>query len=306
MPLGLARFLFWRVVWASVLVSAVSVTALTLSRLAAGSAVDELKLHNASGAEIEHAVSVLGLDQSLPGQVWSWLTGLARFDLGRSLEYERPVAPLAAERAENTILLALVALAAATVVGVPLGIITGARPGGILAKCVTPLSVALVSCPPLVCALGLLLISLATGWLPTRSGSLAIPALALAVPLAASLERLQSRATTDTLGAPCVVAAAARGLPRWRLVWFHVARQSLGPVLGVYGLVIGSLLSGSLAVEVVSDWPGLGRLMFDALRSRDTYLAAGCALVGSMMLAAGTLAADVLRALADPRVREGR
>src|ERR1700733_8270219 len=123
MPLGLARFLFWRVVWAFVLVSAVSVTALTLSRLAPGSAVDELKLHNASGAEIDHAVSVLGLDQSLSGQVWSWLIGLPRFDLGRSLEYERPVAPLAAERAQNTILLALVALVAATVVGVPLGII---------------------------------------------------------------------------------------------------------------------------------------------------------------------------------------
>jgi peptide/nickel transport system permease protein len=80
---------------------------------------------------------------------------------------------------------------------------------------------------------------------------------------------------------------------------------SLRPVLGLYGLVIGSLFSGSFIVEVVTAWPGLGRLLFDALRARDVYLVAGCAASGAAVLAAGTLTAEVLLAALDPRVRRG-
>ena len=82
------------------------------------------------------------------------------------------------------------------------------------------------------------------------------------------------------------------------------ARQSLRPVLGVYGLIVGGLFSGSLAVEWVTSWPGLGRLTYDALVHRDLFLVAGCALAGAILIAAGNFAADAARALADPRVRE--
>ena len=99
-------------------------------------------------------------------------------------------------------------------------------------------------------------------------------------------------------------AATARGIPPSRLVWVHAARQALRPVLGIYGIVIGSLFSGSLAVEVVTSWPGLGRLTYDALVSRDLFLLAGCALAGASFIAIGNLIADLLRALVDPRVRE--
>jgi len=131
-----------------------------------------------------------------------------------------------------------------------------------------------------------------------------LPALALSLPLAAMLERLQAQATLEALSAPDLVAAAARGLPPARLVWIHAARQSLRPVLGVYGIVIGSLFSGSLAVEFVTAWPGLGRLMYDALVGRDLFLVAGCALAGAIFLAVGNLIADLVRSLVDPRVRE--
>ena len=131
-----------------------------------------------------------------------------------------------------------------------------------------------------------------------------LPALALALPLAASLERLQSQAVREAMEAPDLIAASARGLPRWRLIWVHAARQSLRPLLGVFGIVIGSLFSGSFIVEVVTAWPGLGRLTYDALRERDLYLVAGCALAGAVCLSAGQMAADALRGLADPRVRE--
>jgi peptide/nickel transport system permease protein len=143
-----------------------------------------------------------------------------------------------------------------------------------------------------------------TELLSVSPGSYAVPTLALALPLAAGLERLQSQATAEAMTAPDLAAAAARGVPPARLVWVHAARQSLRPVLGVYGIVVGSLFSGSLAVEVVTSWPGLGRLTYEALVSRDLYLLAGCALAGATFIALGNLAADLLRALADPRVSD--
>jgi peptide/nickel transport system permease protein len=85
----------------------------------------------------------------------------------------------------------------------------------------------------------------------------------------------------------------------------HAWPVSIGPVLGIYGVMIGSVFSGSFAVEVVTSWPGLGRLMFDALKARDLFLVAGCAATGALFLAAGTLLADLLHASTDPRVASG-
>ena len=100
------------------------------------------------------------------------------------------------------------------------------------------------------------------------------------------------------------MAAFARGVPRRRIVWRDAFKAALRPVASVSGLVVGSLLSGSFAVEMITAWPGLGRLMLDALRARDIYLVAGCAAAGSMFLAFGTLLSDAAVALVDPRARE--
>jgi len=253
---------------------------------------------------IERVRADLGLDQSLMTQMVRWGRAVVRLDLGKSVAFERPVGELLLERAPRTAELAGVALLFATMVGLPLGVVTGSRPRGTSARIIAPISIALVSCPPIVAALALLLLGLRTGLLSVAPGALAAPALALAMPLAAMLERLQSQATRDTISAIDVQAAAARGLSPARLIWVHAARQSLRPVLGVYGIVIGTLFSGSLAVEVITAWPGLGRLMYDALVGRDTLLVVGCAMVGAAFLVAGNLVADVLRALADPRARE--
>jgi peptide/nickel transport system permease protein len=299
---SLVAFVARRVVAAVILVAVVSTGAFVLTRLAPGDAVTDVRLNGADEATIAKARARLGLDRPFATQVGDWIGGLLRFDLGRSSEYDAPVAPIAREKAANTALLAAVALAIA-LVGLPIGVLTGARPGGWLAVVVTPLSVALVACPPIVGALALLWLAVSTRWLSIAPGSLGVPALALALPLVATLERLQSQATAEALRAPDVVAAAARGLSPARVLWRHAARQSLRPVLGVAGVLIGSLFSGSLAVEVVTGWPGLGRLMFDALAGRDVFLAAGCALVGATVLAVGNLAADIARAVVDPRAR---
>jgi len=297
-----AAFLLRRFAAAALLVGVVSVSAFTITRLAPGDATAELFASGADRATIAAARARWGLDQPFPAQLGGWIAGIAHFDLGRSSSYDRPVAPIVLERAANTAILAGAALALATLIGLPIGVLTGARPRGWLAAVVTPLSIALVACPPIVGALVLLLL-VVTGWLPVSTSSLWVPALAIALPLAATLERLQSQATADAMASTDITAAAARGVPASRLLWIHTTRQSLGPVLGVYGVMIGALFSGSLAVEIVTSWPGLGSLLYSALRGRDVFLVAGCALFGALCLAAGNLIADVARAIVDPRVR---
>src|SRR4029077_12897729 len=130
-----------------------------------------------------------------------------------------------------------------------------------------------------------------TGWLPIAGmrsadapGSgltvdllrhLVVPAAALAPPMAAMFERLQSQAMADAVSEPFIQAARARGVPWPRIVWRDALKAAARPIAGVYGLVIGTLLSGSFVVEVITAWPGLGRLMLDALRARDVYLVGG-------------------------------
>jgi peptide/nickel transport system permease protein len=297
-----AAFLVRRLAAAALLVAVVSSSALVITRLAPGDATAELFLSGASQETIAAARARWGLDRSFLSQLGVWAGGIARFDLGRSSAYDRPVAPLVIERAANTAKLAALALALATLVGLPIGLLTGARPRGWLAAVVEPIAVALIACPPIVGALALLLL-VVMGWLPVSTSSVLVPALAIALPLAATIERLQSQATRDAMGSADILAAAARGVPPGRLLWVHTARQSLLPVLGVYGIMIGSLFSGSLAVEIVTSWPGLGQLMYHALLSRDVYLVAGCALFGALFLAVGNLVADLARAAVDPRVR---
>jgi peptide/nickel transport system permease protein len=303
MPAGLAAFTARRLVAAVVLVVVVSSSALLLVRLAPGDATTELALAHVDAAALAEARTRLGLDRPFSAQLGSWIRGLAHFDLGQSSRFGRPVADLVGERSWNTARLAAVALALAVLIGLPLGLLTGAAPRGLLAMCVTPVSIALLSCPPIVGAFGLMVLAINTRWLSIVPGAVVVPALALALPLAAMLERVQSQATTEVLAAPGAGAAAARGLPPWRLLWIHAARQAVRPVLGLFGVILGSLFSGSLAVEWVTSWPGLGRLMYDGLVGRDLFLVAGCALVGAVLIAIGNLAADLLRGLADPRVR---
>ena len=130
-----------------------------------------------------------------------------------------------------------------------------------------------------------------------------VPVLALALPLSAMFERLQSQAMREVIHA-AVRAGRAGARRASRPGSSGGTRSSLGirPVASIYGLVVGTLLSGSFAVEIVTAWPGLGQLMLDALRARDVYLVAGCAAAGSVFLAAGTLLSDAALALVDPRV----
>jgi peptide/nickel transport system permease protein len=313
-------YLARRLTFAVFLVFAVSSASLVLVRLAPGDYATESLGIGVRAATLAQTRHRLGLDRPLAEQYREWFARALRFDFGRSMAYDRPVRDLIPERAANTAVLAITALAAATLIGLPLGIVTGSRRGGLLAAAIRAFSVTLLSTPPLLTSLFLVFLAARTGWLPIggMGGSpdapggafvdlvrhLIVPAAALALPLAAMFERLQSQAMAETVREPFVLATLARGVPRSRVVWRDALKVALRPVASVYGLVVGTLLSGSFAVEMITSWPGLGRLMLDALRARDVYLVAGCATAGSVFLAIGTLMSDAALALVDPRARE--
>lgn len=302
---GALRFIIRRIVTALVLVFVVSSAAFLLARIAPGDHLSGFDIDPRYAAAERHR---LGLDRPMVEQYAAWLQRGLRLDLGDSIRFQRPVTALLRERALNTALLGLCALALATLAGIPMGVMTGSSDRGALARIARGVSLALLSVPPLITSLVLLLIAARTGWLPVGgSGSvphLILPTLALALPLVAVLERLQSRSLRDALADPCILAAAARGVPRRRLIWRHAMRLSLKPVLAIYGVIVGGVLSGSFVVEIVMSWPGLGALMYEALVARDLYLVAGCAATGAVFLAAGILAADVALAAVDPRIED--
>jgi peptide/nickel transport system permease protein len=299
-----------RAVFAVFLVFAVSSASLLLATLAPGDYVSESLGLQARQETIAETRARLGLDRSIGAQYRDWLSRAVRLDFGRSMQYDRPVLDLIPERAANTALLALSALALATLIGLPLGVITGTRSGAVTGL-IRSGSLLLLSLPPLLTSLFLVFVAARTGLLPvggmTSSGGghllthMIVPVAALALPLAAMFERLQSQAMSEIAGQPFVVATLARGVPRSRVVWRAALKNALRPIASVYGLVIGTLLSGSFAVEAITAWPGLGQLMLNALRARDVYLVAGCAAAGSIFLAAGTLVSDAALALVDPR-----
>jgi peptide/nickel transport system permease protein len=315
----MALYLARRFAFAVALVFLVSSAALVLTRLAPGDYAEITFGLSGDPDAVRQMRERLGLNRSVGEQYRDWLSRALRFDFGRSMEYDLPVRDLIAERAVNSAILAFSALALATLIGIPLGVITGSR-RGLLPQAVRGASVFLLSMPPLLTSLFLVFLAARTGWLPiggmysvdARGGGeladllrhLIVPTLALALPLAAMFERLQSEAMDDAVRQPFVVAAVARGASPARVIWRAALKPALRPVVSVYGLVVGTLLSGSFAVEIITSWPGLGQLMLNALRQRDIYLVAGCAAIGSIFLAAGTFLSDAALAFADPRTTE--
>ena len=208
----MGRYLLRRLGFALLLVFVVSSATLLLTRLAPGDITSEqaLGLDEAARAKLR---AELGLDRPLVVQYFAWLGGIPRLDFGRSLLYSRPVSSLLWARALNTAVLAAAAIVVATLIGLPLGVYSGSRARGVGRAIVRMLSVAGLSVPPLVGSLALVVLAARTGWFPvggmtSAAGAdlawgqwlvdlarpLPIPVLALALPLAASIERLQSQA----------------------------------------------------------------------------------------------------------------
>jgi peptide/nickel transport system permease protein len=263
-----------------------------------------------------------GLDQSLAVRYGRWMKSALRGDLGYSIAYNTPVAPLLWSRAKNTLLLTATALLLTWIISVPLGVWTASRSGGLLDKTVNLTCSFLVSVPELVIAVALL--AIAVRWRILRVGGmmstdfdglsrwaklqdvmlhLALPAFILVLCETAVIVRHIRASVLEVLGAPYVQSARGFGIGRARLLFRHVLPVAANPAISLLGFSLAGLLSGSLMVEVVCGWPGMGPLILEATLSRDLYLVIGGIMLSAVFMVAGNLVADVLLLARDPRIR---
>ena len=264
-----------------------------------------------------------GLDRPLGAQYVSYLGELARGDLGESFSQQRPVGEALAQALPNTLALAGSALAIDFVLGTLLGVLMAARAGRRSDRWLGAVTLVVYALPTFW--LGLLLL-LAFGqwlhWLPVggvtdpvlygalgfggrmadRLRHLLLPALSLGLVGAAGTARFQRAAMLDALGQGFVRTARAGGLSERRVLG-HALRSALLPSITLLGLALPFLLTGSVVVETVFAWPGMGKLAADAIASRDYPVVLAATLVAAVLVVSGSLLADLLYAAADPRIR---
>jgi peptide/nickel transport system permease protein len=265
---------------------------------------------NAAPADVEEMRHAMGLDQSLPHQYLTFITRLARGDLGKSITSGASVTNLIIERFPATLELAGAALAVAVLLAGSLGFVASLRPGSGLDLGAMGFAVLGVSVPHL-CLGPLLMIafSLRLGWLPLsgRGGlsHLVLPAVTLGAGMAAIVARILRQSLVETKARDYMRTARGKGLSDHAALLRHGVRNAATPVITMLGLEVGGLLTGSIVIEQIFSWPGLGRLMLQAIGSRDYPLVEGCVLVFSLSYVLVNLVTDMLYALVDPRVRLG-
>ena len=290
------RALASRVLFAVLLVLVAFVAAFVLTALAPGDEAPDDGL--STRTSVSRTRTRLGLDAPVLERLGRRLAGAARLDLGDSTVFGRPVLPLVLERTRYTLEAGGTALVAAIALGLPLGVLASRTRRRALRVAIATASVVLLSLPALVIALLLSLLGTTIG-LP----SFAVMTISLALPAAALLERLQARAMTMALDETCLRAAEARGVPRRAVTWRHAWPLSLPAVLGAASIVASHLLSGALAVELITARSGLGLLTWQALIGRDANLAAGCAAMAASLVGIVTLTSDATLLAIDPRLR---
>jgi peptide/nickel transport system permease protein len=296
-----------------------------LMRLAPGDPVQRLEGERPmSPQEIARLRQRFGVDQPIGRQYQLFLGGVARGDLGTSIEYNRPVTTLLRERLPATILLGGTVILVNFTLGIWLGVRQARRRGSGEDRLLTAVSLAGHAMPSFWLALILAwLVGVRLRWLPSAGLSdpllgadapllaramgvaahLVLPALTLILVTLAGTMRFQRGAMLEVLRLPYIVTARAKGLPEARVVWGHAWRNALFPVLTLLGLWLPILVSGSVFVESVFAWPGLGSLAIAAVGGRDYPLLMGAGVLVAGMVVLGTLLSDVAYAVLDPRVR---
>jgi peptide/nickel transport system permease protein len=249
----------------------------------------------------------LGLDRPLGLQYVDYLRAIAHGDLGTSLHYGDPVGGLLAERLPLTAALAGVTVLFALLLSLPAGIAAGLRPGSGLDRLLGAASSTAMALPSFWLGPTLLLVfAVNLRWLPVSGAdvpeSVLLPAVTLALPMAALLSRLLAVALRQEIGRPYVSSARARGRGRDAAAIVHALRNASGPMLTALGLQLGSLLTGAVITETIFAWPGIGRLLVRGISSRDYPLVQGCILLFAALYLLANLACDLGRAALDPRV----
>ena len=295
-----------------------------LLHLAPGDPAERLLAPTATPAQLAVTRHDLGLDRPLPLQYAAWLAAFVRGDWGTSIASGRPVARVLAEAWPATAELVALSLILSYALGVALGVVQAARAG---TRSDTILSVATVTVFALPGYwLGLMFVILLTyrlgvlpafgaagfdsdflsGWpkLVDRLRHLALPLLTLTLIGVGGTARFARGAMLDAITAPFVTTARAKGLTTRRVLQHHALRNALAPILTLLGLSLPALFSGAVFVEAVFAWPGVGRVLVEAVSARDYPVVMGATAVSATLVVAGNLLADLLAAIVDPRVRE--
>lgn len=276
--------------------------------LVPGDPVDAMLGESASPVDRLQLRQQLGLDEPLPVQYAHYLARLLHGDLGVSLLSGQAVSTAIAQRYPATLLLTAAALLVALAIALPLGMFAAARRGGGVDRMAQGFAVVVVSLPSL--CLGPLLIlvfAIWLEWLPVSGfggpAHVVLPALTLGLGMSALLSRLARASLLERLQEDYIRSARAKGVSEAGVFLKHALRNAAMPLLSVLSLQTGALLGGAILTETIFAWPGLGRLLLQAIQSRDYPMAQGCILVIALSYVVVSFATDILYALLDPRLR---
>lgn len=319
----MAGYLLRRALVSVVLVWVVLTATFALLHAAPGDPIERFADPRVPRSHLAELRALYGLDRPVPVQYAAWLAATVRLDWGLSFQHQRPVRSVLAERLPPTLLLGAAAFLVQISVGAALGILAARRPRSVWDHAVRVVSLTLYSLPSFWLAVMLSLLftgilqvlpsggmtALFARELPPlqRLGDLLVhlvlPALALGLPLAAPVARLLRNGLLEELGKDHTVAARARGLGE-RAVFVRALRSAAAPLVQVAGLTLPALLGGSVVIETVFSWPGLGATTYDAILARDYPLVLAVTALGAGLVIAGNLLADLALGALDPRVLE--
>jgi peptide/nickel transport system permease protein len=319
-----ARFLIARLVKMVAIVLAIVCVNFLLIHAAPGDPASVLAGQSGSAdpqfiAQLRHQ---FGLDQPLSTQLWIYVSSVMRGDLGVSHLQQRPVLDLIMERLPATLLLTGTAFAFALIAGIALGAAAAKRVGTWTDSAITVLALGFYATPIFWVGLMLVLVfSVTLDWLPSfgmntvgadlhgwaavldTSKYLVLPALTLGLFYMAVYARLTRSAMLDVAGEDFIRTARAKGVPEGRILRRHILRNALLPVVTLAGIQAGQLIGGSVLVETVFAWPGIGRLAFDALLARDYQVLLGVFLTTAILVVLFNLATDLIYLVIDPRMQ---
>ena len=302
-----------------------SALSFAIIQLAPGDYLDTLKNNpQISPERIAELQQQFGLDKPPIIQYWRWLVRVVtRFDFGESFVYFRPVTSLLTERIGNTLLLAISSIIITWAIALPLGIISAVKQNTLVDRVLRVLSYLGQGFPSFITALILLFFAQLTSPLFPIGGMTSInhsefssvgkildigwhmilPTIALSVTSFAGLQRLTRGQLLDVLRQDYIQTARAKGLPENKVLYVHALRNAINPLITLIGFEFASLLSGSFIAEFFFNWPGLGRLILQAVQAQDLYLIMASLMMGATMLIIGNLLADLLLKSVDPRIK---
>lgn len=312
---ALATYIGKRLLWTLPTLLLVSIMVFIMVRLIPGDPVQLILGDQATPSEVALLTRKLGLDQPIPVQFVLWLGQVVQGDLGRSITNGQPVLALMLGRFQVTAIIVVLAVALATLIAVPAGLLAAWKQNGRLDIAVVAFATLLMSVPSFWLGLVLLLIfGLKLGWLPVVGfvpftenpwaafTYIVLPVATLTLIEVGVLTRMVRASAIEVLRLEYVTHARAKGLSERQVLLRHVMPNAFAPTWTMIGLVLGGLLGGAAVLETVFTLPGLGRLLVDAIFARDYPVVQGCLLFTALLYVLVNLIVDLCYPLFDPRV----